>query len=66
MKTPLTPKEQELMNKMIEDTIKYASWPQILRMLWWDLFRHKKRNKLVECMLRGMSFYAAYKEAKTF
>ena len=64
MKKQPTPKEQRLIDKMIDACIKDATLPQIFMMYWWDLFNHKKRDIFVKSMLAGMSFRFAYKKAK--
>lgn len=57
MKTKLTRDE---LYKLLD----YASSKQLVILMWWEIFNTKKIKKFYKCLEDGMSFYAAYKEAK--
>ena len=50
--------------KIIDDIAKNASNKQIFMLFWWHYFNTKKKAKFIACMLKGMSFHYAFKEAK--
>jgi len=50
----------------IHEAFKYANSGQLARVFFWNLFLWKKRTKLIECILLGMHFQAAYMNAKKF
>jgi hypothetical protein len=49
---------------LFDKSSKFASIKELFLVAYWDIFRPKKRDKLIDCIVRGMNWMAAYSEAK--
>jgi hypothetical protein len=50
-------KEQK---QMMDRAIKFAPARQIFMLVWWEIFCHRKADKLIKCVEVGMTWFAAY------
>ena len=50
--------------QMMDRAIKSAPARQIFMWLWWEIFCHRKANKLIKCVEVGMTWSVAYRIAK--
>lgn len=50
--------------QMMDRAIKSAPIIQIFMWVWWEIFCHRKSDKLIKCVETGMTWSAAYTIAK--
>ena len=50
--------------QMMDRAIKFAPARQIFMLVWWEIFCHRKADKLIKCVEVGMTWFAAYTIAK--
>ena len=50
--------------QMMDRAIKFAPTRQVFMWVWWDIFCHRKSDKLIKCVEDGMTWLAAYTIAK--
>jgi hypothetical protein len=50
--------------QMIDRAIKFAPAEEVFTWMWWEVFNHRKSDKLIKCIEVGMSWFAAYTIAK--
>ena len=50
--------------QMMDRAIKSAPARQILMWVWWEIFCHRKADKLIKCVKVGMAWSVAYRIAK--
>lgn len=57
-----TNKEQE----MYDRATLHATPREMATVVWWNLFNHKKRDKLHKCIINGIHWSIAYHLAKNY
>ena len=50
--------------QMMDRAIKFAPIRQRFMWVWWEIFCHRKSDKLIKCVEVGMTWFTAYTIAK--